>query len=372
MLFPWFIKKGHVMKSCLPVFLFVPVLAFAQTASLFDPPRHVGPPLPEQAVTNRAFTGIPSMAVTPGGRLWADWYAGPTPGEDSNNYVVLSTSGDGGKTWRELTPSAIPHPSARFFITRLRSGNLLLVKHGPLDQRTGRSLLTAYRSSDEGKTWSGGLLLDERNGVSYPDGQQTADGLIRIIYDFDRTRARNILMAAFREEDVAAGKAVSGTVALRQVVSQGSGGQAPPLPPVDANSDGTPLVRAPAGAWACEDASDAPFVRDVMLFVDRDYACGDVPDVLKAAHFLRVRMNGQKTLRCARDGMLYMLTPLPDRNRDSVSKALADQGFQKVLLPEVRLFAPTSPANFCTLFQKACRKGDTVLIGKWGVPLFFP
>jgi hypothetical protein len=67
-------------------------------------------------------------------------------------------------------------------------------------------------------------LLDERNGVSYPDGQQTADGLIRIIYDYSRTGSRQILMAAFREADVAAGRAVSDAVQLRCVVSQATGG----------------------------------------------------------------------------------------------------------------------------------------------------
>ncbi len=66
------------------------------------PPRYVGPPQPEQAVTNRAFQGIPSMAVSPDGRLWANWYAGKTPGEDHNNYMVLSTSGDNGASWREV------------------------------------------------------------------------------------------------------------------------------------------------------------------------------------------------------------------------------------------------------------------------------
>jgi hypothetical protein len=68
------------------------------------------------------------------------------------------------------------------------------------------------------------LLLDERQGVSYPDGQQTADGLIRIIYDYSRTGARQILMAAFREQDVAAGRPVTDAVRLRCVVSQASGG----------------------------------------------------------------------------------------------------------------------------------------------------
>ena len=52
-------------------------------------------------MTNRAFTGIPSLAVAPKGRLWATWYAGVTAAEDLNNYVVLSTSSDDGATWTE-------------------------------------------------------------------------------------------------------------------------------------------------------------------------------------------------------------------------------------------------------------------------------
>ena len=74
----------------------------ADEAVYFMPPDYVGPPRTEHAVTNRAFQGIPSLAVTPDGRLWATWYAGVTPAEDQNNYVVLSTSGDGGATWREV------------------------------------------------------------------------------------------------------------------------------------------------------------------------------------------------------------------------------------------------------------------------------
>lgn len=373
--------KQFFLFAALP-FLATPLLA--KDPDFKAPAEYVGPPKPLHAATNRAFQGIPSMAVTPGGRLWATWYASKTPGEDANNYVVLSTSSDqgatwkevlvvdpdeegpvrtfdpelwmapdgklrlawaqsighdgtvagvwfletdepesaqptwkkpvrvtdgvmmckptvlasgdwvlpastwrktdnsakmvvsddhgktwsirgacnvppkvrafdehmfverkdgslwllvrtrygigesvstdGGKTWPELTPSAIAHPSARFFISRLNSGNLLLVKHGPIDKPTGRSHLMAFLSTDDGKSWSNAFLLDERAGVSYPDGQQTPDGLIRIIYDYSRTGDRNILMATFREEDVAAGKPVSKDVKLRQVVSKASGG----------------------------------------------------------------------------------------------------------------------------------------------------
>ena len=60
------------------------------------------------------------------------------------------------------------------------------------------------------------------------------------------------------------------------------------------------------------------------------------------------------------------------RNRDTAAQGLLDQGFEKVALPEVRLFNPGSKANFCTLFQKKCEAGETVLIGKWAVPLFMP
>ena len=53
--------------------------------------------------TNRTFSGIPSVAVSrTNGRVWRTWYGGPTKGEDRNNYVVLATSTDGGKTWKEV------------------------------------------------------------------------------------------------------------------------------------------------------------------------------------------------------------------------------------------------------------------------------
>jgi hypothetical protein len=496
-------------------------------------PEHAGPPLPRHAVTNRAFTGISSLAVAPNGRLWVTWYAGPTPNEDKNNYVVLSTSGDGGKTWKEiltvdpdgegprrtfdpevwispdgklrwfwtdrtmpynnvetdalwmivlddpasentvwhppvciargvmmckpivlstsewalpvctwysdnsskmvvsedggktwsvrggatmpkedrcfdehmfverkdgsvwclsrarsgireavstdrgktwspLEPSSIQHPSARFFITRLISGNILLVKHGPINEKTGRSHLTAFISKDDGKTWEGGLLLDERSGVSYPDGQQTADGTVYVTYDFSRTDARHILFATFREEDALAGKPLSDAVRLRQLVSEGSGGAEKPRPAVNANADGAPLAKGPAGALSWDGSATRPaFEPGATLFTDRAYTLAEVPPALKSARFLRIPLDGAKTLRCTRAGFVYFLTPVPERNRDSVSDALLKQGFKKVALPEVRLFDPSNERNFCTLYQKACAEGETVTVGKWAVPVFF-
>ena len=354
-----------------PFAVFVCILIYSKASSqqgesqpFLNPPNVVLSPTnhSQYAEQSREFTGIPSFAITPGGRMWATWYAGSSPGEDMNNYVPLSTSSDGGitweeilvvdpdgngpvraydpqlwvdpdnqlwffwtqaighdgtiagvwfmkasdlevkntkwssphrltdgvmmdkptvlsngdwlfpvstwretdnsakvlassdrgkswaiigaahvpqedrefdehtivekkdgtlwmlvrtkygigessskdrgKTWSPMSPSKFKHPSARFFMRRLHSGNLLLVKHGPINVKTGRSHLMAFLSKNDGNTWSTGLLLDERVGVSYPDGQQDTDGTIHLIYDYNRTNEQLILTTTFTEEDI--------------------------------------------------------------------------------------------------------------------------------------------------------------------------
>lgn len=374
----------------------------------------------------RAFVAIPSVAVASNGRLWCSWYAGPTPGEDENNYIVLATSADGGRTWTEVAvddpdgtgpvhygdpqvwiapdgklrwfavrheydkspdhpaqvvmtefanateanpprapqrrlmpgcmavkPFVAPdgawilpvcvwkdarsskfyestdalatwrvrgetgvadeairssdetavtagkgkdwhafirtskglyeasssnagrtwtaaapakgvrHTPARLVCRTLRSGNVLLVKHGKIDEQCPRERLTAYLSTDGGRTWKGGLMLDERANVSYPDADQAADGTIYVAYDRDRVGAREINMAVFTEADVLAGKDVSGKVRLRVPVSRGKGrGILPPYyagpvkgryhSPATRGSVGRPqVVKTPGGRlWA--------------------------------------------------------------------------------------------------------------------------
>ena len=121
--------------------------------------------------------------------------------------ISESVSTDHGKTWSEPKPSTIQNPSARFFIRRLASGKLLLVKNGPIDVRLPRrSSMTAFLSNDDGKTWGNGLLLDDRAQVSYPDGFQAPDGQIFLSYDWNRHTDAEILLAKFREDDIEAGK----------------------------------------------------------------------------------------------------------------------------------------------------------------------
>ena len=121
--------------------------------------------------------------------------------------LVETTSADQGRTWTEPRPSPINHPVARFHLRRLASGRILLVKHGDtIAGHEGRSKLKAFVSEDEGHTWKGGLMLDERKGISYPDGFQGPDGRLYISYDRNRSTEGEILMARFTEEEVLAGE----------------------------------------------------------------------------------------------------------------------------------------------------------------------
>lgn len=121
--------------------------------------------------------------------------------------IMETVSTDRGSSWSEPVDSAIEHPVARFFVRRLRSGRLLLVKHGDrIDAHEGRVQLSAWLSDDEGTSWRGGLVLDERKGISYPDGFEAPDGTIHISYDRNRSTDGEILMARFTEDDVLAGE----------------------------------------------------------------------------------------------------------------------------------------------------------------------
>jgi hypothetical protein len=171
--------------------------------------------------------------------------------------IAQSVSTDGGRTWSDgsLYLQGRMFRNKRFFIRRLKSGALLMVRtpgvfvlsvlrhfrhRSALSASRSinlwlrnnspdgkRSHMTAFVSDDDGATWKGGLLLDERES-SYPDGIQAEDGTLFIIYDHQRytlNRAGkrgvgSVQIAVCSEEDVRAGKPVTDKVRLHHVVTQ--------------------------------------------------------------------------------------------------------------------------------------------------------
>lgn len=144
-----------------------------------------------------------------------------------------SRSRDGGRSWSAPAPSPIRQVvqpaswappgggnSSRHHLSRLRSGRLLLIKHGTAigTAPDRRSHLCAFLSDDDGVSWQGSLLLDARAEVSYPDATQAGDGTIFASWDRDRASAGEVLFARFTEADVLAGAAVSPGTRLDGVI----------------------------------------------------------------------------------------------------------------------------------------------------------
>ena len=97
--------------------------------------------------------------------------------------IGQSVSTDGGTTWSPVVASCPPEVFSRTDVT-------------------------ACLSADDGKAWSGCLFLEERD-ATYPDATQAPDGTIYVIYDHGRRKEKEILMATFTEEDLAAGRSIS-------------------------------------------------------------------------------------------------------------------------------------------------------------------
>ena len=139
-----------------------------------------------------------------------------------------SYSYNGGFTWTSGNDSGLKGPCSRFHIRRLPSGNVLLINH---INYTGRNNLMAKLSRDGGKTWEGGLMIDPRDNVAYPDCGIGADGFLYIVNDHERggflptqaqamACAREIVLSKITEEDILAGKLVNPDSYLRRVVSR--------------------------------------------------------------------------------------------------------------------------------------------------------
>ena len=133
--------------------------------------------------------------------------------------IAQSTSTDHGQTWSRGEPfTREMNVNTRFFLRRLKSGRTLLVVN---NDPKARKQLTAMLSDDDGRTFPHKLLLDERK-TSYPDGTESADGSLYLIYDQERyTRgAQQILFAKITEADILAGHLVAPASRLAQKINR--------------------------------------------------------------------------------------------------------------------------------------------------------
>jgi len=202
-----------------------------------------GPQLPEF----KGFHSPQAVVTTDFGKTWALRGKAEVPGvvrsfdehmiverKDQSLWMLVRTqygigesiSSDNGRSWSCCSPSGIPGVDSRFFIRRSSTGRLLLVTNNDNEMR--RINMTAFVSEDDGRSWLGGLMLDKRERVSYPDGVEYANGRWSIVYDRERNDtvcwniskrgAGEILLADFTEDEVIAGQLKRGESKLKIVI----------------------------------------------------------------------------------------------------------------------------------------------------------
>ena len=111
--------------------------------------------------------------------------------------VLQTWSSDAGKTWSELESSTLPNPNSGIDAVTLTSGKHLLVynhtiRSGPSPK--GREHL-GVALSDDAKTWKAALTLEQSKGeYSYPAVIQSRDGLVHILYTWNRKKLRHVVV----------------------------------------------------------------------------------------------------------------------------------------------------------------------------------
>lgn len=113
-------------------------------------------------------------------------------GRTKQGKVFQITSDNGGKTWGEISLTALPNPNSGTDAVTLADGRHLLIYN---HTAKGRSPLNLAVSKD-GKTWEAALVLENEPSreFSYPAIIQTNDGLVHITYTWKRAKVKHVVV----------------------------------------------------------------------------------------------------------------------------------------------------------------------------------
>ncbi len=276
--------------------------------------------------------------------------------------IEKSYSYDKGYTWTDAVNANISKTVSRFYLSKLDSGNLILVYHNPPAKDGSRSYLTAAISTDDGQTWQGNLVLDERNGVSYPDGIQVEDGRIYVIYDRNRFTDMQILMAVITEEDIMAGSLVNPSSRLKVLVN--NNGVAAPKVPEDLKNTG--ITPTDGGRVAILENGKTIFLnREGRVFRNlptKFFGMCYVFSNLENSS-ARIDIPGDVYVFTKRDGATEYV---------SLHDKLTEQGFVRdTSVPPFKMFDQAGVED-TVVYHKYSNAGETISFGNWVVIAYKP
>lgn len=116
-----------------------------------------------------------------------------------NRSIVESWSYNGGKTWSNLKPMALPNNSSGIDAVTLKDGRQLVVynhvKPAP-ELKNGKGARTPLNVavSKDGKKWYASLILEDSpiSQYSYPAVIQSSDGMLHFIYTWRRLKIKYV------------------------------------------------------------------------------------------------------------------------------------------------------------------------------------
>lgn len=116
--------------------------------------------------------GIPAIAVSNEGRIWVTWYSSKTKSEDETNYVVLTSSTDGGSTWAE---HLICDPDG-FGMRRVFDPQVWIAPDGNLRWTWTDRVGNSKNTPDEDRLWM--MTLDAETGATVEEPRVIATGVM--------------------------------------------------------------------------------------------------------------------------------------------------------------------------------------------------
>jgi len=118
-----------------------------------------------------------------------------------NEVITENWSEDEGKTWSKMTATALPNPNSGIDGVTLKDGRQLLI-YNPTDKNWGDRVPLSIAISKDGKDWKRVLDLEpireitdkEGEEYSYPTVIQDANGLIHLVYTWNRKTVKYVTL----------------------------------------------------------------------------------------------------------------------------------------------------------------------------------
>ena len=118
-----------------------------------------------------------------------------------NGVISEAWSYDNGNTWTKMVSTGLPNPNSGIDAVTLKDGRFLLV-YNPTDQNWGNRVPLSVAISSDGKLWKEVLELEsvtdpekaKEEEYSYPSVIQTKDGLVHIVYTWNRKTVKHVVL----------------------------------------------------------------------------------------------------------------------------------------------------------------------------------